>query len=391
MKNHRSRQVKSWTTPSIAMLTRTLTFLIMYSSSYIQSIEAFVSPQPRLAPVSETTSTIATTTTAARTTQLLCQLLGMNCATPTDFNFSFRGFASRGGETDIHSHGFGVAFYEGQGLRCFHDSQPAAASPIASFLTKYPIKSLNMMAHIRYATQGTVSLANVHPFQREMWGIQWCFAHNGDVPLFKNGIAHITKFQEEERFHPVGDTDSEALFCSLLNALHAKFETLPSLPVLHDTLSGLCAGIVEKDSEEIIMNFLLTCGPHVQFVYSWPGARPGSKVWNGLYYTVREPPFKAAHLSDVDYAVNFADVTTEKDRVAVIATKPLTDDEIWVEFERGEMIMFDQGLPHLSAEACFSAELRGHGLESKVIPPPKIEEDLKRYHVEADHFAGLDI
>lgn len=100
----------------------------------------------------------------------MCQLLGMNCATPTDFNFSFRGFCRRGGETDKHSHGWGMAIYEGHGLRTFLDSQPAAHSKIAAFVENYPIQTLNMMAHIRYATQGEVSLENVHPFQRENVG-----------------------------------------------------------------------------------------------------------------------------------------------------------------------------------------------------------------------------
>ena len=98
----------------------------------------------------------------------MCQLLGMNCATPTDFNFSFRGFARRGGETDKHEHGWGLAIYEGRGLRTFLDDMPAAESQVAQFVEGYPIKTLNMMAHIRYATQGKVALANVHPFQREM-------------------------------------------------------------------------------------------------------------------------------------------------------------------------------------------------------------------------------
>ena len=49
------------------------------------------------------------------------------------------------------------------------------------------------------------------------------------------------------RYHPVGDTDSEAVFCALLNALRAKFTTLPSLPVLHETLGSLCREIVSQD------------------------------------------------------------------------------------------------------------------------------------------------
>jgi hypothetical protein len=31
----------------------------------------------------------------------MCQLLGMNCNTPTDVTFSFTGFAQRGGRTDL--------------------------------------------------------------------------------------------------------------------------------------------------------------------------------------------------------------------------------------------------------------------------------------------------
>ena len=41
----------------------------------------------------------------------MCQLLGMNCNTPTDIGFSFAGFRRRGGMTDSHEDGFGIAFF----------------------------------------------------------------------------------------------------------------------------------------------------------------------------------------------------------------------------------------------------------------------------------------
>jgi predicted glutamine amidotransferase len=34
----------------------------------------------------------------------------MNCNTPTDIVFSFTGFATRGGRTDEHKDGWGIAF-----------------------------------------------------------------------------------------------------------------------------------------------------------------------------------------------------------------------------------------------------------------------------------------
>lgn len=114
---------------------------------------------------------------------------------------------------------------------------------------------------------------------------------------------------------------------------------------------------------------LLICGEHLQFAYSWPGARPGSSCWNGLHYIVREPPFSRAQLIDCDYTVDFAEVTCPDDRVAVITTAPLTKDEDWIEFKRGELILFDDGKPLYKAKDLESAEDLGHGLQSDVLPP----------------------
>lgn len=353
--------------------------------------------------------------------------MGMNCAAPTEFTFSFRGFALRGGATDVHSHGWGLCFYDGRGLRAFHDPDPAADSLLAEFLQTHPVKTHNMVSHIRYATRGEVKLENVHPFQREMWGISFCFAHNGDVSCFDRkqfaenesidcssvnapkmnkvikscvkipwiGRSIGVEDEGERPYNPIGATDSEAMFCAILNALRARFSTLPTLPVLHLAVQSLCNEIVGLDEQydgTTIFNFLLGCGPHIQLAYSWPGAREGSEVWNGLHYLVREPPFGSAHLSDCDYSINFATVTKEDDRVAVIATAPLTDDEDWVEISRGQLILFDDGLPHMAPDECYEAELRHHGLESDaMMPAPSLENDMRRYELRRDFFQGAAI
>lgn len=49
----------------------------------------------------------------------------------------------------------------------------------------------------------------------------------------------------------------------------------------------------------------------------WPGARPGSEVWNSLYFTVREFPFTTCQLIDDDCEVDFNTVTTPSVRVWV--------------------------------------------------------------------------
>lgn len=103
-------------------------------------------------------------------TALFCQLLGMNCAVESEFALTWPDFCERGGATDIHADGWGLAYYVGnnsQGLRQFHDVEAASTSALAQFLGQQSIRTRNLLAHIRYATSGTVDLANVHPFVRE--------------------------------------------------------------------------------------------------------------------------------------------------------------------------------------------------------------------------------
>lgn len=64
----------------------------------------------------------------------------------------------------------------------------------------------------------------------------------------------------------------------------------------------------------------------------------------------------------MDYKVDFSTVTTNEDRVAVIATKPLTKNETWIEMKKGELLMFDKGLPYSEANECEIVEREGRGL-----------------------------
>ncbi|HBX39953.1 MAG TPA: class II glutamine amidotransferase, partial [Marinobacter adhaerens] len=56
----------------------------------------------------------------------MCELLAMSANTPTDLCFSFTGLTRRGGQTGPHKDGWGVAFYEGKGVRAFHDADASA-------------------------------------------------------------------------------------------------------------------------------------------------------------------------------------------------------------------------------------------------------------------------
>ena len=268
----------------------------------------------------------------------MCQLLGMNCNTPTDVTFSFRGFAQRGGHTDHHADGWGIAFFEGQfdaldaadasddkGLRHFVDHQAASESPVAELISRYPIKSRNVIAHIRKATQGRVALENCHPFVRELWGRYWVFAHNGDLKNFAPRL-HAS-------FRPVGSTDSERAFCWIMQELAKSHANVPSTAELSITLRELAAHIAPHGT----FNFLLSNG---LALWAHASTRLDS---TGLYYVERKAPFAHATLRDEDVSVNFADHTRPTDRVAVVVTAPLTTNETWTAFAPGELKVFENG------------------------------------------------
>ncbi len=260
----------------------------------------------------------------------MCQLLGMNCATPTDITFSFRGFSQRAGITSDHSDGFGIAFFEDKACRLFVDNQSAVESPIAELVRNYPIKSRNVIAHIRKATQGKITLENSHPFMRELWGRQWIFAHNGDLHDFQPSLSG--------RFIPIGNTDSELAFCYLLDQLVEKFGYVePSLEQIFSVLEAVSPQIAEYGT----FNFCLSNG---QALFSYATTK--------LHWLVREYPFQPAQLIDLDVEVDFSEVTTAEDRVAVITTEPLTHNENWTAFQAGEMILFQAGQPIQRAITC---------------------------------------
>lgn len=252
----------------------------------------------------------------------MCQLLSMNCNIPTDIIFSFEGFRRRGGLTDSHADGFGIAFFEGRGVRVFLDDKPSAESPVAELIEHYQIKSLNVIAHIRKATVGKVSLANTHPFVRELWGEYWVFAHNGNLPdyRYKGGLY----------FNPVGDTDSEQAFCFILEQLKQKYPSKPDDRVIFEEVKLLA----EQVRSHGHFNFTLSNG-------DWVIAHCSTN----LHYIIREAPFGEACLIDKNTIIDFCTETTPRDRVAVISTHPLTSNEKWTPFAQNSIMLFQNGTP----------------------------------------------
>jgi glutamine amidotransferase len=158
---------------------------------------------------------------------------------------------------------------------------------------------------------------------RELWGRYWVFAHNGDLKQFEPTL--------NGAFRPVGNTDSEWAFCYLLQELRRRFgDTPPELP-------GLTAALRELTSE------IASHGPFNMMLSD--GSALFAHCSTNLYYIVRQYPFTTAKLADEDMLVDFSQVTTPNDRVAIIVTAPLTNNETWTQFKQDELKVFVDGAP----------------------------------------------
>ena len=188
----------------------------------------------------------------------------------------------------------------------FLDSKSAVESPIAELVRNYPIHSMNVIAHIRKATQGVVALENTHPFVRELWGRYWIFAHNGTLEEFLAAL---------EGYLPAGGNDRQRARV----LLHARSAARGAFPTTQPPLDE-CFDVLRELTRELAQhgrfNYLLSNGEYLI-----------AHCTDNLCYILRHAPFAQAHLIDDDVTVDFNALTTPDDKVAVIATTPLTDNE----------------------------------------------------------------
>ena len=152
-----------------------------------------------------------------------------------------------------------------------------------------------------------------------MWGRNWCFAHNGQLA----GLEGSTTF-----YRPVGETDSEAAFCDLLNRVRRAFPEPVSVEMLLPVLVASCASYRKLG----VFNCLLSDG---DWLFSFCSTK--------LAHITRRAPFGPAQLKDDDLKVDFQSETTPNDVVTVIATEPLTDNEQWSLYQPGEWRLWRRG------------------------------------------------
>ena len=258
----------------------------------------------------------------------MCELLGLSFAQPISADFSMGEFATHDAD---NADGWGLAWYPDESLAMVKEPMKWEQSKHSGFLKSYQgLRSRIYIGHVRHKTTGsTPRHSDTHPFARELNGREYCFAHNGTIegPYWELPLG---------RYHPVGTTDSEYLFCHLLEEIAARGAGWLDKPEgwvwLNEYLNEL--------NKLGRINCLLSDGQRL-FCYHDLGG------WKGL--AIRKVYIADAGtrtFGDPDLVVDLASAGVNHG--FVIATRPLSPSG-WHNFEPGELMVLAGGIVRLSS------------------------------------------
>lgn len=259
---------------------------------------------------------------------------------------SMNELARHGGGSGPHAHGWGVAFINGRDVQLVKEPQAATDSACLRFLQDQAPRGEQVLAHVRKATQGAISLANTQPFRRELGGRLHVFAHNGDLKP-DDGDLHGS-------CRPIGETDSERAFCRLLADLQPLWlgpgcssETTttpgpPSIAARVAVLRDFAAALRPRGPA----NFLYSDGELLIAHGHRRTQADGTIRPPGLHWLERRCPssgcLETAGLRIEPPAAGQASDEAEEQRVVLVASVPLSD-EAWQPLAEGELLVLQQG------------------------------------------------
>lgn len=242
--------------------------------------------------------------------------------------------------------GWGIGFYPGlePSATVLKEPSPAADSVKSQLVEGWEhLESSLVMMHIRAARWGAIADANTQPFSRTWGRRDWLFAHSGSLesrPLLG----------PDPLFEPVGSTDTELVFCDLMNRIAAK-----KWKSLRECDPGLLQTWLALQDELGVLTCALADGNDLVVYSDAQSAQP-------LYLWELKPPYQEVAFGDDDLLVNLtrrgaksrkgvivSTQTLELEPVAPVAEpadpkkRPPTLSATWREIPPGSLVVVRQG------------------------------------------------
>lgn len=240
---------------------------------------------------------------------------------------------------------------DGWGLAYYVDGKPhlrrkaASASRDPGFpASATRIYTNALVAHVRRASVGNVSLANTHPFRAG----RWVFAHNGTIPGFE-AVQRRMKPETPTSLLRLrrGTTDSELCFLWLLGrlervvpgAIKSGAPQAAVVPIVRDAIRQIVAWcLLEGIDEAPGLNLVLSDG------HGLTASRFGATL-----YVLRRRKLGTCELCQSCHCPRCRErrhaghVPMADSRAFVVASEPLTDED-WVELPEACVIGASQSL-----------------------------------------------
>lgn len=262
----------------------------------------------------------------------MCDLLGISLRNPMNARISLDAFQISG---DRNPDGWGLGYYKGEILQVVKEAEPSVQSGLYDFIEAYT-ESKIYISHVRRSTRGSRSYLNTHPFYRRLIvndkRFEWLFAHNGTL----SELSHL----KLNKFIPLGETDSEHAFCYILQSILNQGIAAWT----DDDFIFIESILRDINSDRNELNCIFSDGK-LLFCYS-----DENKHNNGLRYmkkvTTRgkiDLVSQGAKLGLIDIqSANISRDLVQDNDGYIIVTRELAGEN-WVEFENGELIVFNDG------------------------------------------------
>jgi len=240
-----------------------------------------------------------------------------------------------------HPDGWGVAYYLGGAPHLIKSAASAISDRLFQRVSGV-VSSETVVAHVRRATQGTLSPINAHPFQ---YG-SWIFAHNGNLAAFDHHRDDlVARVRPHLRRFILGETDSEVIFFLLLGHMesrgdihdrryslddltHAVMETIDEVT----SIVGPIATAPDAPPTETFLTFIVT---NNRLLLGHQGGKP-------LFYSTYK-----TRCPDREVCPSFGDACEAATRTGfvnhlVVSSEPLLGENIWLPMAPFQMVAVDE-------------------------------------------------
>ncbi|MCB9600566.1 MAG: class II glutamine amidotransferase [Sandaracinus sp.] len=259
----------------------------------------------------------------------MCRLFGFRSVIPSQVHRSLVvADNALGVQSDRHPDGWGVAYYVDGAPHVTRSPRTALGDQLFHRVSGV-VASETVLAHVRKATQGNLSVLNCHPFQHG----RWVMAHNGDVPDFaQHRATMLAEVAPRLRRYVLGETDSEVIFYLFLTYLqqHGPLGSRLGLDAVVPSLRQTVR-FVRGLQAESLLTLLVTDGTTMAAVQ-------GGKELHWSTYKNR--------CGDRDSCPSLSPECEAPTKTGfvnhwIVSSEPLQGENVWVPLEPGEILGVD--------------------------------------------------